>query len=158
MIRKRLIRVFAISCLFVLMLLVSNQEEYGSDINCNILQDSFTYKIARNISVDLQLDNTHGLRVSDRIQKWNIDSAINIISKECNKEFVSYYPIDEAFLCWYARKYGQDNLYDIAGFVKQGSTECEKWYEISGKSIHVLWYDFCRENSAYTYMLDNITC
>ena len=158
MIRKRLIRVFAISCLFVLMLLVSNQEEYGSDINCNILQDSFTYKIARNLSVDLQLDNTHGLRVSDRIQKWNIDSAINIISKECNKEFVSYYPIDEAFLCWYARKYGQDNLYDIAGFVKQGSTECEKWYEISGKSIHVLWYDFCRENSAYTYMLDNITC
>ena len=65
----------------MLMLLVSNQEEHGSGINCNILQDSFTYKIARNLSVDLQLDNTHGLRVSDRIQKWNIDSAINIISK-----------------------------------------------------------------------------
>ena len=140
------------------MLLVSNREEYGSDIDCNILQDESAYRIARNIAVDLQLDNTHGLRVSDSTRKWDIDGAISVIVAKCNKEFVSYYPIDEAFLCWYARKYGQDNLYDIAYWVQQGSTECEKWYKISGKSIHVLWYEFCRENSAYTYMLDDITC
>ena len=86
----------------------------------------------------------------------DIDKAVKIIVSKCNKAFISYYPVDEAFLCWFAEQYGEGSLQDIAYYAQQGYTDTQKWYDISGKSIHVLWAEYCLELNTYTYMLEDI--
>ncbi len=73
----------------------------------------------------------------------NIDDAYDAILNNSTKAFIGSHPIDESFLGWFVAIYGVDALEGIATCA--ATEDNSAWYEITGKSIHVLWYYYCED-------------
>jgi poly-gamma-glutamate synthesis protein (capsule biosynthesis protein) len=84
---------------------------------------------------------------------WNV-SLQAILSAE--REFLGGYPLDDSFLLWFAAKYGQDNLLQIAEEAEAGQ-DANIWYELSGNSIHVLWLDYCTDMGMHPEQTERVT-
>ena len=82
----------------------------------------------------------------------NVDQAYDAILNKSTKEFIGNHPIDEEFLSWFTGNYGIEQLEKIASYAQLDDGEI--WYEITGNSIHVLWYDYCMETGIQQYAYD----
>lgn len=72
------------------------------------------------------------------------------------KDFYLGYPIDESFLHWVNKSFGEAAIMDIAYRLYEGYAEAELWYEYTGNSMHVLWLAYCKELGYSTYQLENV--
>ncbi len=77
------------------------------------------------------------------------DSNYDKILSSCTKEFLGNHPIDENFFGWFTYYYGESELESI---ISKGKFDDPKiWYDTTGKSIHVLWYEYCVSNGIESY-------
>ena len=65
------------------------------------------------------------------------------LMKDCPKEFCARYPIEEEFFLWFYGEYGK-NIWKLL-CNKGKDLLVEDWYRLTGKSVHVLWLNFCKE-------------
>lgn len=98
-------------------------------------------------NVTAEVDNK--MNNATPISIGSIDEAYEVILTRCSREFIGGHAIDDSFLSWLGSVYGPDTVTEIAS---QGDYDNpEVWYQITGKSIHVLWDEF---NNAYGFFLD----
>ncbi len=82
-----------------------------------------------------------------KVQIANIDEAYDVILSSSTREFIGGYPIDESFLSFVGSTYGSDAVTTIA---EAGNYSDPKiWYQVIGKSIHVLWHEYCKAYGMY---------
>ena len=78
---------------------------------------------------------------SEGQEGWAIfaDDCQNVLEGSAAR-FIGYHPIDENFLLYVATTYGLEGFHEIANTSLVNS---EEWFNYTGKSIHVLWYEYC---------------
>lgn len=86
----------------------------------------------------------------------DLDDAYEVILSSCKKEFIGSYAIDEYFLTWIHSQYGEDMVLKLAQAVADGEQDVDLWYQLSGKTIHVLWLEYCRDTGIQQYLLDQV--
>lgn len=91
-----------------------------------------------------------------REQMNNLTDSMEQILDNAGQEFIGKYLVDEAFLMWLSRQYGDDCIYQLADAVMEDEQPAERWYEITGKSIHVLWIEYCKHTGFQDYMLEKV--
>lgn len=81
--------------------------------------------------------------------QWDLQTVDNFskdckqLLKDCPKEFCAGYPIEEEFFLWFYGEYGK-NIWNLL-CNKGKNLLLEDWYRLTGKSVHVLWLNFCKE-------------
>lgn len=80
----------------------------------------------------------------EEMQKADLSDSMEEILDKASKEFIGGYLLDESFLMWLSCEYGEDSVFEVQREVRQPQPDVEKWYQITGKSIHVLWVEYCR--------------
>lgn len=78
----------------------------------------------------------------------SVEEAYDAILNKSTKNFIGSHPIDEDFLGWFTGIYGVEAVEKIAAYAELENANI--WYEISGSSIHVLWYEFCHQTGLQT--------
>lgn len=85
-----------------------------------------------------------------------ITEVIEEILGKATKELTGNYCVDDSFLLWLAGHYGRKSLYEIQQALQGQACQMESWYEITGKSIHVLWVEYCRETGIQESYLEKV--
>lgn len=85
-----------------------------------------------------------------------LENACEAILNGCTREFIGGYLVDDAFLSWITRNYGEDVIHNLAKAVEQGEEDPEFWYELTGSSIHVLWDTYCRDIGIRSHSLERV--
>lgn len=85
-----------------------------------------------------------------------IEKSLDEIKHYEKKNFTFNYPIDDTFWGWLIDNYGEIAFNKLKAASKMKNISAEKWYEITGKSLHVLWAEFCHDYRQYTYMIENV--
>ncbi len=85
-----------------------------------------------------------------------ITGVIEEILGKATKELNGNYRVDDSFLLWLAGHYGRDSLYQLQQMMQGQVCQMESWYEITGKSIHVLWVEYCRETGIQESYLEKV--
>ena len=103
-----------------------------------------------NVETLLKLNESQPqkIKIADLSDAW--DTILN----NSTKEFIGGHPIDETFLSMVTYEYGDDVVQEIASYANFETPEI--WYELTGKSIHVLWYDYCKSTGIESYSFDRI--
>lgn len=83
------------------------------------------------------------------------DSFALILDKG-NKDLFAGYSVDESFLSWVWTTYGKEKVLTLANQVSAGNTDANQWYQLTGRSIHVLWMEYCRTLGYSSYTLDTV--
>lgn len=98
---------------------------------------------------------THNLQETQpqRLEIADLEDAWDTILNNSTKAFIGGHPIDENFLSMVSAEYGDDVIQEIASYANFDTPDV--WYELTGKSIHVLWYDYCNEIGIQQYSYDN---
>ena len=91
--------------------------------------------------------NTDSMQsAEEHIQMTDMNQAFDVILQGATGEFLAGYRIDRSFLMRLVADYGEETVIRLAYCVLDGEMDVEKWYELTGKSIHVLWMDYCRDS------------
>lgn len=67
-----------------------------------------------------------------------------------------HYPVDEAFLSWVAGQYEGDFLAQFIDCVKKADVGENPWYQMTGKTMHVLWMEYCNSIGYGTEQFENV--
>lgn len=86
----------------------------------------------------------------------DLDEAYEVILNECTKEFIGGYSIDESFLSWIHANYEKETVLELANEVLLGEQDVNRWYELTGNSIHVLWLKYCQHTGLDSDTLENV--
>lgn len=86
----------------------------------------------------------------------DLSKAYGIILNKGTNEFYEGYPIDQAFLMWMNKTFGDETIMDIAYRMYEGDIESDLWYCETGSSMHVLWLMYCKDLQFSTYYLENV--
>ena len=89
-----------------------------------------------------------------KIQIADLGDAWDTILNNSTKAFIGGHPIDENFLSMITSVYGDDVIQEIASYANFETPEI--WYQLTGKSIHVLWYEYCKSTGIQSYSLDRV--
>lgn len=89
-------------------------------------------------------------------QMNDLTDAIEQILDHADRTFIGGYLVDESFFMWISGQYGEECIYGLADAVMEEPQDCEKWYELTGKSIHVLWLEYCGHTGFQSYALENV--
>lgn len=89
------------------------------------------------------------------VEKDALNRAVDAILS-ADREFLGGYPLDESFLFWFRGEYGADELEQVADVAENGM-DAEIWYQVSGRSIHVLWLDYCERYAMHSEQLERVT-
>lgn len=65
------------------------------------------------------------------------------LMKDCPKDFCAGYPIEEEFFLWFYGEYGK-NIWKLLCDSGKNLSMTD-WYRLTGKSIHVLWLNYCKD-------------
>lgn len=123
------------------------EKETTSDkVQQGSVEQSVSEEVQKNDTVEEQPQN----------QITDLTDAIEQILNQANRDFISGYLVDESFLMWLSRQYGEECIYQLADAVIEETQNVEKWYEITGKSIHVLWMEYCEHTGFQSYALENV--
>lgn len=76
----------------------------------------------------------------------NADDVYEAILQQCTSEFIGHYPIDENFLCWLTKEYGDACVLRLEEEVGSKTPNPNVWYEETGSSIHVLWHVYSSQS------------
>ncbi len=87
--------------------------------------------------------------VPQKIEIVDLTDAWDTILNNSTLEFIGGHPIDESFLAMVTGEYGDDVIEEIASYANFETPEI--WYQLTGKSIHVLWYDYCEMTGVQSY-------
>lgn len=68
------------------------------------------------------------------------ESICEEIIDNSSKEFLGNHPVDENFIGWFIGQYGSKALKNIIKECDYNNPDL--WYQVTGKSIHVLWYEY----------------
>ncbi|MCR5416967.1 MAG: CapA family protein [Pseudobutyrivibrio sp.] len=90
----------------------------------------------------------------EKIEIVDLSDAWDTILNNSTKSFIGGHPIDETFLSLVTSQYGEDVIEEIASYANFETPEI--WYDLTGKSIHVLWYEYCVQTGIQNYSLDDI--
>ena len=85
-----------------------------------------------------------------------ITEFVKEILEKTTKKLSGEYPVDDSFLLWLAGQYGREILYRLQEAVCEEPQQMESWYEITGKSIHVLWIEYCRDMNIQESYLEKV--
>lgn len=86
----------------------------------------------------------------------DLDDAYSVILDNCTRAFIGGYMVDETFLHWIYAEYGMNTITSLAQAVSSGNQDVNLWYQLTGKSIHVLWLQYCQKTGLEQYALDNV--
>ena len=86
----------------------------------------------------------------------DISKAVDVILEKSTNEFRKGYPIDQSFLYWVKKSFGEEAVMDIAYRLYEGFVDEDLWYEMTGNSMHVLWLKYCKDLGYATYQLENV--
>ncbi len=86
----------------------------------------------------------------------DISDAFDIILNQCSSEFIGHHLVDESFLAWMYVNYGETSIEQAATAVQNEYEDVEIWYHITGKSIHVLWDEYCRDSGFQSDELERV--
>lgn len=89
-------------------------------------------------------------------QEPEIADAIAEILDKATREMAGSYRIDDSFLMWLAGRYERESVYALQQAVRKEPGQMENWYEITGKSIHVLWVEYCRDTGLQEDYLEKV--
>ena len=89
-----------------------------------------------------------------KIQIADLGDAWDTILNNSTRAFIGGHPVDETFLAMITSSYGDDVIEEIAGYANYETPEI--WYQLTGKSIHVLWHEYCKSTGIQSYLLDNV--
>lgn len=103
---------------------------------------------------DVQEESTECEHTSYSLE--NIEQWQSAILESNNEGLFAGYPVDESFLLWIVRSYGQESLEQIAKAVTEEVVDAEVWYQVTGQSMHVLWLLYCQEMSYASYWLEPV--
>ena len=78
-------------------------------------------------------------------QMRDLSGCYEVILTGATKEFLAGYPVDDSFLMWFTSNYGEDTILQIAYAVLDKEQHTNTWYEHTGNSMHVLWYQYQQE-------------
>lgn len=128
--------------LFVLLLTGWSQWERGRNL----------YSVSGN-SV-LKETGICGEGISERIPEGKeiISDSERFIEKILNwggEAFLGGYPADTSFFQWFRGQHGEENLSALKEAAGNPEQDAESWYQITGKSIHTLWSEYCRDTGLY---------
>lgn len=82
-----------------------------------------------------------------RLDISSVDEAYDAILNKSTKEFIGNHPIDEEFLGWFTANYGVKAIENIAAYTELDKVDI--WFDITGSSIHVLWYNYCNDTGIH---------
>ena len=88
----------------------------------------------------------------ERIEIVDLSDAWETILNNSTLAFIGSHPIDESFLAMITAEYGEETIEEIASYANFDTADI--WYELTGKSIHVLWYDYCMATGLQSYSFD----
>ena len=71
-----------------------------------------------------------------------------------SKEFFGGHPADEAFLYYLTAEYGPELMESVAELDELKNPQI--WHNAFGKSIHVLWYEYCKATGVQSFEMQNI--
>lgn len=94
--------------------------------------------------------------VTDAIQIDDLDDAYTVILNNCTRDFIGGHMVDESFLHWIYAEYGETTITSLAQDLSNGNQDVNLWYQLTGKSIHVLWLMYCQTTGLQQYNLDNV--
>lgn len=97
-------------------------------------------------TVNLEANEPEIIEIADLTDAW--DTILN----NSTIEFIGGHPIDESFLAMITSEYGEDVIEEIASYANFQTPEI--WYQLTGKSIHVLWYEYCMDTGLQSYSYD----
>ncbi len=97
-------------------------------------------------SIKLKQDEPQIIHIADLGDAW--DTILN----NSTKSFIGGHPIDENFLAMITAEYGDDVIKQIASYAN--FEDADIWYQLTGKSIHVLWYEYCQSTGIQCYCYD----
>ncbi|MCR4831699.1 MAG: CapA family protein [Pseudobutyrivibrio sp.] len=97
-------------------------------------------------TVNLEANEPQKIEIVDLTDAW--DTILN----NSTLEFIGGHPIDESFLAMVTSTYGDDIIEEIASYANFETPEI--WYQLTGKSIHVLWYEYCEMTGVQSYAYD----
>ncbi|WP_051195064.1 CapA family protein [Pseudobutyrivibrio ruminis] len=109
-------------------------------------------KITEVDTVHLEENQPQKIEIVDLSDAW--DTILN----NSTNEFIGGHPVDESFLGMVTADYGEEVIEEIASYANFDTPDI--WYQLTGKSIHVLWYEYCdltglqQYNFDKTYVLD----
>lgn len=83
----------------------------------------------------------------------DLSAAYDAILNKSTSAFIGGHPVDEGFLSFITGVYGSSLIEEIASNACFDSPEI--WYQYTGKSIHVLWYDYCQATGMESFSFDN---
>lgn len=100
-------------------------------------------------------------RQSGRVLQKNImkgakEQAMQKILACAGNGLMGGYKIDKSFLKWLSKLYGVETLYFLCQSAEQNMENMESWYEITGKSLHVLWVEYCRTLKNMDHYLEKV--
>ncbi len=98
------------------------------------------------VTVNMEANEPQLIEIADLSDAWDV------IMNNATKEFIGSHPIDESFLAMVTSEYGEDVVEQIASYAN--FTTPDIWYELTGKSIHVLWYEYCKQTGIEAYAYD----
>lgn len=98
-------------------------------------------------TIKLQQDEPQLIHIADLGDAWET------ILNNSTKSFIGGHPIDENFLAMVTSVYGEDVIEKIASYANFDTPDI--WYQLTGKSIHVLWYEYCQNTGIQSYAYDN---
>ena len=88
----------------------------------------------------------------ERIEIVDLTDAWDTVLNNSTNAFIGGHPIDETFLGMVTADYGNDVIEEIASYANFETPEI--WYQLTGKSIHVLWYEYCDMTGMQQYSYD----
>lgn len=122
--------------------------------NALLKEDNVSEKKAMSGENTVSKDN--GVSEENNASEPEITEALEEILDRATKDLTGDYRMDESFLLWLAGQYERESLYALQQAVQENPQRIESWYEITGKSIHVLWVEYCRDIGIYEYYLDKV--
>ena len=97
-------------------------------------------------NVNLEASEPEIIEIVDLTDAW--DTILN----NSTLAFIGGHPIDESFLAMITSEYGDEVIEEIASYANFQTPEI--WYQLTGKSIHVLWYEYCMSTGLQSYSYD----
>lgn len=109
-----------------------------------------------DVSEDNNLSESENALKEENVSEPEITGVIEEILGKATKELTGNYRVDDSFLLWLAGHYGRESLYELQQILQGQPCQMESWYEITGKSIHVLWVEYCRETGIRESYLEKV--
>lgn len=86
----------------------------------------------------------------------DLEAVFTAILQGVAKDDTAGYPIDENFLMWLTAECGDAVVRQLAWNILDGEMTTDRWYELTGESMHVLWLRYCDDTGFQSYQVANV--